>query len=1039
MERQRQGRQESPVTVLDSEEEREKFYALQREKRRKRKHEKGMNMSGSESGSASAGISAGGIRRGAASGTGDGDDSIRIIGVKRGRKSSELIFERTAKDDEEFQVIDSVVPTGAMLRLDPTSSSAITIGKNDKEENSDSRMVDDRDTDTDADADAPSALRAGLARFKYSSYSSHNASSSSSTMKTTTTTAKTAMTTTMRVIPTSRAAVAKLQARSFTTTTPNSAASGRSRERSETASVRSRTESLGEGSANAAVEESATSATTKKRTNTAKKKMKAAVPDMPVAPEQIKELDGCVVCGTRFDRRKTAKTRWAHMVDCFPPGHKPDDERPDLTLLVSEALDKLSRNTFHPALATQTTLLQSVALKQQHQPKLPPLIRPAAPIILGEAPSVVDMHFDQTKSGRARLNARKRALATRKGGSAAEVRVVGVDAESRGGVGFSEEIRNMLDEEYAEERERSVERSAAGSDVALDGHGVGGRMDVDSESEGEIPFPPTQTFGQSSLQARMTRGGNGGSRGIFAAEAGVRSAPFEAGKSIDNLMDLLPESKQSRQAASPRRRASSAKGKEKEIKGKGRTAEQEAIMISSGTKGTGTQDSGLGLPLASQGSASGSEEVMFVREQNGDNQARLGNRRSGPQQAGSESPFDRPLRDEPMEAEHSTFQDLLPYTSSPPPPPAPPMKFSARGMVTPTPKRKIEEDEASPSADSPALSRLAKRMARSSMSSPKLPDLSQLRDEFGDGAAFADAFDEERWEEERWGDDAVMAWEREFSSARRPSGLAHDHQAVNRQQQAFGNGDTAGKMDSSESDVPLSKSIGVRRAKKKSVISVTSDEEATMSDVPGIAAVSLQQHRQNLLDRGMPDYASWDLPDLQSAVSVFGLKPSKIAKTMIEQLQLCWEAIHPEKPVKGKGKARATKAAPKATVARGREKKAGVADEAEVSGEDILGNESASLAEPKKRAPKKPAAKKPEKAPPLTVEQLNAEFEKLILEPHLYIRVLRYEPLYFETLANLGTERGITGSGWKNVFKKYLDDQSITYYVEEPTGKRRRR
>jgi hypothetical protein len=208
----------------------------------------------------------------------------------------------------------------------------------------------------------------------------------------------------------------------------------------------------------------------------------------------------------------------AHMVDCFPPGHQPEDARSDLSLLVSEALDKLSRNTFHPALATQTTLLQSVALKQQ-QPNLPPLLRPVAPIVAGEAPSVVDMHFDQTKSGRARLNARKRALATRKGGNAAEVRVVGVDAESRGGVGLSEEIRNMLDEEYAEDRERSVDAEVAGVDGAraAGGHAGQAGMDVDSDSEGEIRFPPTQTFGQSSLQARMARGDNGEPRGLFEA------------------------------------------------------------------------------------------------------------------------------------------------------------------------------------------------------------------------------------------------------------------------------------------------------------------------------------------------------------------------------------------------------------------------------------------------------------------------------------------------------------------------------------------
>ncbi|KAJ9108721.1 hypothetical protein QFC21_000041 [Naganishia friedmannii] len=1031
MERQREKRQESPVTVLDSEEEREQFYALQREKRRKRKQERGMNMSESESGSTSAGRSE---KVAGVDIEGDGDDSIRIIGVKRGRKSSELIMDRRTEQDEDTQLIENVVPTGALLRLD-RGMNATDVSTSSRNANDASVLPMMDDTDVDIDIDVPSALRAGLAKFKYSSYNASSSSSSTSATKATNTT-KTATKAAMMkgIIPTSRAAVAKLQARSFITTTTSGATSAAA-ERSETASVRSNTGSIGEGFASAAVEEPAPAGTgTKKRNATAPKKTKAVVPDMPVAPEQIKELDGCVVCGMRFDRRKTAKTRWTHMVDCFPPGHQPDDKRPDLTLLVSEALDKLSRNTFHPALATQTTLLQSVALKQQQQPKLPPLIRPAAPIIAGEAPSVVDMHFDQTKSGRARLNARKRALATRKGGNAAEVRVVGVDAESRGGVGFSEEIRNLLDEEYAEDRELNTGASAAGSLGAVDGHAHDGRMEVDSESEAEIPFPPTQTFGQSSLQARMARGGNGKSRGLFDVEStSMREElrpetgpgqPFRGGE-VDRQLD-----------GSSSRIAQPVKANSVTL---------ETVVIRQGKRAGDDEGKGQGggaggdLGVERPGSGSqGSEEVMFVREQNGDNQALFGDRRSGPQRAGSNSPPKR-LPDEPMEEGQSFFEDLLPYASSPPPSPTTPFKLSGRGMVTPL-KRKIE-DEGSPSADSPALSRLAKRMARSSMSSPRMPDLSHLKEEFGNGVAFGDAVDEEMWEEDRWGDDAVMAWEQDatpHSSVRYPSGVAHDQQAADKQRQAVGVVAMDHDLESSEGDVPLSKTIGVRRTRKKSVKSATSDEEAAVNEVPVTAAVSPQQHIQNLLDRGMSDYASWDLPDLQSAVSVFGLKSSKIAKTMIKQLQQCWEATHPEAPVKGKGKGRA-KTAPKTTVARGRKKKVAVTGEAEASDEEILASQPASQAEPKKRAARKPAAKKVDKPPPLTVDQLNAEFEKIIFESDLYIKVLRYEPLYFETLVNLGTERGITGSGWKNVFKKYLDEQSITYYVEEPTGKRRRR
>lgn len=359
MERPRQGRQESPVTVLDSEEEREEFYALQREKRRKRKQERGINMSESESGSASArthGVSrrTGGrvaaAPRGSGGGDGDGDDSIRIIGVKRGRRSTEFASDKEKEavegQDDEIQYV-GVVPTGAALRLEqprrtsvPSGSRSIplaggvVVGKNlnsiNDNDNSDSEPRMGMMHESDTDPDAPSALRAGLAKYKYSSYtaSSHNASSSSSSSMTaskTTTVANAERrkgTTIMnRVIPTSRAAVAKLHARSFTTAATVAAVTERSRdqsrERSETASasasVTSHTGSVEEGSASAAMDESAAATAgtgKKKRASVVSKKTKPAVPDMPVAPEQIKELDGCVVCGTRFDRRKTAKTRW---------------------------------------------------------------------------------------------------------------------------------------------------------------------------------------------------------------------------------------------------------------------------------------------------------------------------------------------------------------------------------------------------------------------------------------------------------------------------------------------------------------------------------------------------------------------------------------------------------------------------------------------------------------------------------------------------------------------------------------------------------
>jgi hypothetical protein len=101
---------------------------------------------------------------------------------------------------------------------------------------------------------------------------------------------------------------------------------------------------------------------------------------------------------------------------------------------------------------------------------------------------------------------------------------------------------------------------------------------------------------------------------------------------------------------------------------------------------------------------------------------------------------------------------------------------------------------------------------------------------------------------------------------------------------------------------------------------------------------------------------------------------------MIQQLQQCWAATHPEKPVaKAKGKAKPTAARKKKVVAQ-----------SESSEEEPLATQPVPK-EKKKRPTRTNAAKKAEKPAPLTVEQLNMEFEKMMLEPDNYIKVLRYE------------------------------------------------
>jgi hypothetical protein len=259
---------------------------------------------------------------------------------------------------------------------------------------------------------------------------------------------------------------------------------------------------------------------------------------------------------------------------------------------------------------------------------------------------------------------------------------------------------------------------------------------------------------------------------------------------------------------------------------------------------------------------SDSDEIMFVRESNG---LAEGGHHSGKQRVGYEA--------ESMDggdAETSYFQDKLPYASSPPPPPSTPLRRRP-GAITPL-KRKMEVDD-SPDANSPALSRLAKRMARSSMSSPQVPHITDV--------AMADGFSKDRytggdemWEDEQdqWGDEAMLEWnapsnasqgaqDRTFESATAAHFLPpQSPQAMDLDWTMDGNNeDTVERPDANKAKRPDQVLVS-----QKSRI-VASPEQESASDEPSASPRPdpAVDRIQALLDRGMPDYASWDLPSLQ--------------------------------------------------------------------------------------------------------------------------------------------------------------------------------
>lgn len=120
----------------------------------------------------------------------------------------------------------------------------------------------------------------------------------------------------------------------------------------------------------------------------------------------------------------------------------------------------------------------------------------------------------------------------------------------------------------------------------------------------------------------------------------------------------------------------------------------------------------------------------------------------------------------------------------------------------------------------------------------------------------------------------------------------------------------------------------------------------------------------------------------QAGVGKFGFRPSKIKKTMVKQMQDCWTQLNPI-PIK---KLRKVKA--KAVIAPPRPVQPEDGSHSEGwSSEDVpLAGTTGKV----KRA-KKAAKEVKEKVVPMTDEELYAEFRTLLVEPELYIRILRYE------------------------------------------------
>ncbi|GAA6007262.1 uncharacterized protein JCM10292_003961 [Rhodotorula paludigena] len=157
---------------------------------------------------------------------------------------------------------------------------------------------------------------------------------------------------------------------------------------------------------------------------------------------------------------------------------------------------------------------------------------------------------------------------------------------------------------------------------------------------------------------------------------------------------------------------------------------------------------------------------------------------------------------------------------------------------------------------------------------------------------------------------------------------------------------------------------------------------------------------------GAPDYAGMTVAALQREVAKYGFRASREKSVLVRQLYDVWRAMHPG----GASTAAGAETSPPKKRGR-RRKKDGAAAAASA-------DESAQAEEDK--------------------ETVGEKLRRLIVaDEALYIRTLRYEPVHFDEFVRLAASNGVKVS--KPLLMRCLDEQSITFYSQDPTGGTRRR
>ncbi|GAA5847837.1 hypothetical protein JCM3766R1_001204 [Sporobolomyces carnicolor] len=184
---------------------------------------------------------------------------------------------------------------------------------------------------------------------------------------------------------------------------------------------------------------------------------------------------------------------------------------------------------------------------------------------------------------------------------------------------------------------------------------------------------------------------------------------------------------------------------------------------------------------------------------------------------------------------------------------------------------------------------------------------------------------------------------------------------------------------------------------------------------------------------GMPAYSSLPLSTLQKEVQKYGYRPSKEKSVVVQQLKNVWRALNKAtveawergeldqaRPGarKGKGSKRQKAVNPdleaqvsssQTTKTKGRRKRRVIVDD---SAGDEVGDDNETTVGERLR-------------------------DLIVNDEHLYLRILRYEPIHLDEFILLAANNNVKVA--RALLIRCLDEQSITFYQEDPTNGQRKR